>query len=34
MKGWSQKTNNREEWTSAVKETKVLGRLYSQIANK
>jgi hypothetical protein len=34
MKRLSQKPNNKEEWTSAVKEVKVLGRLYSQGVNK
>jgi hypothetical protein len=34
MKRLNQKTNNKEEWTSAVKEAKVLGRLYNQGVNK
>jgi hypothetical protein len=34
MRGLSQKTNNKEEWTSAAKEAKVFGRLYSQGVNK
>jgi hypothetical protein len=34
MKILSQKTNNKEEWTSAVKKAKVFGRMYSQGVNK